>query len=305
MQSVGSVPKHISLVLLAGVLYGTAGTAAALGPISATPIAVGGLRLMSGALVLFLILPLIGASWRNLPQLFRRPTIWVMAVGAAAYQPFFFGAVDRSGVALSTLVAVGAGPIFTGILGWVILKQRPNSLWIGATGLAIFGLLLRSWGEVDFSESLGLVLALGAGLSSAAYVVAAKVELNRGGHFVEMPTAAYLIGSVMLLPFVLTQPLGWVGTFSGVALIIYLGVVTMAIANVSQVRGMKGMPPGPAATLLLADPLTATILGMLILNEKITWLGVIGMILVLVALLLQGKALGNKPTEEPAPQPVL
>ena len=84
MQSTGSVPKHISLVLLAGVLYGTAGTAAALGPSSATPIAVGGLRLMSGALVLFLILPLIGGSWRNLPQLFRRPTIWVMAVGAAA-----------------------------------------------------------------------------------------------------------------------------------------------------------------------------------------------------------------------------
>jgi drug/metabolite transporter, DME family len=106
-----------------------------------------------------------------------------MAVGAAAYQPFFFGAVDRSGVALSTLVAVGAGPIFTGILGWVILKQRPNSLWIGATGLAIFGLL--------------------------------------------------------------------------------------------------------------------------VLNEKITWPGVIGMILVLVALLLQGKALGNKPTQDPAPQPVL
>jgi DME family drug/metabolite transporter len=305
VQSTGSVPKHISLVLLAGILYGTAGTAAALGPTSATPLAIGGLRLMAGALILFLILPLIGASWRRLPQLFRRPTIWVMALGAAAYQPFFFTAVERSGVALSTLVAVGAGPIFAGILGWVILKQRPTSLWIGATGLAIFGLLLRSWGEVDFGESLGLVLALGAGLSSAAYVVAAKVELNRGGHFVEMPTAAYLIGSVMLLPFVLTQPLGWVGTFSGAALIIYLGVVTMAIANVSQVRGMKGMPPGPAATLLLADPLTATILGMLVLNESITGRGVIGMILVLVALLLQGKALGNKPNKEPIPQPVL
>lgn len=305
MRSTSSIPKHISLVLLAGVLYGTAGTAAALGPSTATPLAIGGLRLMAGALILFLILPLIGASWRRLPRLFRRPTIWVMALGAAAYQPFFFTAVERSGVALSTLVAVGAGPIFAGILGWMILKQRPTSLWIGATGLAIFGLLLRSWGEVDFGESLGLVLALDAGLSSAAYVVAAKVELNRGGHFVEMPTAAYLIGSVMLLPFVLTQPLGWVGTFSGAALIIYLGVVTMAIANVSQVRGMKGMPPGPAATLLLVDPLTATILGMLILNESITWLGVIGMILVLIALLLQGKALGNKPNEEPVPQPVL
>jgi DME family drug/metabolite transporter len=295
----------MALVILAGILYGTAGTAAALGPSSATPLAIGGLRLMSGALVLFLILPVIGASWRGLPQLFRKPTIWVMALGAAAYQPFFFSAVDRSGVALSTLVAVGAGPIFTGLLGWLILKSRPAPLWVGATALAIFGLLLRSWGEVDFSETLGLVFALGAGLSSAAYVVAAKVELNRGGHFVAMPTAAYLIGSVMLLPFVLTQPLAWVGTLSGIALIVYLGVVTMAVANVSQVRGMKGMPPGPAATLLLADPLTATILGMLILDETITTIGVFGMILVLTGLLLQGKALGDKPSSNPAPQPAL
>jgi DME family drug/metabolite transporter len=261
--------------------------------------------LMSGALVLFLILPVIGASWRGLPQLFRKPTIWVMALGAAAYQPFFFSAVDRSGVALSTLVAVGAGPIFTGLLGWLVLKSRPTPLWIGATALAIFGLLLRSWGEVDFSETLGLVFALGAGLSSAAYVVAAKVELNRGGHFVAMPTAAYVIGSVMLLPFVLTQPLAWVGTLSGIALVVYLGVVTMAVANVSQVRGMKGMPPGPAATLLLADPLTATILGMLILGETITAIGVFGMILVLTGLLLQGKALGDRPSSSSAPQPAL
>jgi len=295
----------MTLVILAGILYGTAGTAAALGPSSATPLAIGGLRLMSGALVLFLILPVIGASWRGLPQLFRKPTIWVMALGAAAYQPFFFSAVDRSGVALSTLVAVGAGPIFTGLLGWLVLKSRPTPLWIGATALAIFGLLLRSWGEVDFSETLGLVFALGAGLSSAAYVVAAKVELNRGGHFVAMPTAAYVIGSVMLLPFVLTQPLAWVGTLSGIALVVYLGVVTMAVANVSQVRGMKGMPPGPAATLLLADPLTATILGMLILGETITAIGVFGMILVLTGLLLQGKALGDRPSSSSAPQPAL
>ena len=305
MRSASHMSKHMSLVILAGILYGTAGTAAALGPSTATPLAIGGLRLMSGALVLFLILPVIGASWRALPQLFRKPTIWVMAVGAAAYQPFFFSAVDRSGVALSTLVAVGAGPIFTGLLGWVVLKNRPTWLWVGATGLAIFGLLLRSWGEVDFGDSLGLLFALGAGLSSACYVIAAKVELNRGGHFVEMPTAAYLMGSVMLLPFVLTQPLGWVGTFSGVALIVYLGVVTMAIANVSQVRGMKGMSPGPAATLLLADPLTATILGMFVLGETITPISFFGLILVLIGLLLQGRALGMKPTGSAAPQPAL
>ena len=40
-------------------------------------------------------------------------------------------------------------------------------------------------------------------------------------------------------------------------------------------------------------------------STKITWLGIISMIFVLIALLLQGKPLGNKPNEEPVPQPAM
>ena len=94
-------------------MLGTAGTASAFGPAAATPTAVGGLRLAAGAVVLLALLPLLGGRWRNLPRLLRRPTIWAMAIGAAAYQPLFFGAVQRSGVALSTLLTVGAAPICT------------------------------------------------------------------------------------------------------------------------------------------------------------------------------------------------
>jgi DME family drug/metabolite transporter len=65
------------------------------------------------------------------------------------------------------------------------------------------------------------------------------------------------------------------------------------------------MPPGPAATLLLADPLTATLLGVLVLGESIPPISALGLLLVLVGLLLQGRALGTTRAEEPAPQPTL
>ncbi|HQR80128.1 MAG TPA: EamA family transporter, partial [Actinomycetota bacterium] len=169
----------VLLVVASGVLLGTAGTAAALGPDEATPVALGGMRLAAGALALLLFLPLLGGSWVNVPRLMGRPTIWVMAAGAAGYQPLFFGAVQRSGVALSTLVAVGAGPVFTGLLGWAVLRHRPTAAWAGATGLAVLGLVLRSWGELRIDDGLGLVMALGAGFCSASYVVAAKAELDR------------------------------------------------------------------------------------------------------------------------------
>lgn len=297
--------QSVALVVAAGVLLGTAGTASALGPSQATPAALGALRLAVGAVVLVALLPLLGGSWASIPHLLRRPTVWVMAAGSAAYQLLFFGAVARSGVALSTLVAVGTGPVFTGLLGWTILRHRPTLVWAGATALAFVGLLLRSCGQLSLGDVLGLAMALGAGLCSAAYIIAAKAELDRGGNVVELPGTAFLLGALMLTPLLLQQPLEWVSTPSGVLLVLYLGVASMAAANVFHVSGLRGLPPGPAATLQLADPMTATLLGVLVLGETITPLGLLGLVLVLVGLLAQGRALGGSRTSQPEPEPAL
>ncbi len=297
--------RHVVLVLAAGALFGTAGTAAAFGPDAASSASVGFLRLSVGALALVAIMPFVGGRWRSLPGLWRRPAIWVMALGAAAYQPFFFGAVARSGVALSTLVTVGIGPVYAGLLGWAFLRHRPTRAWLLATLVAVVGLVLRSWGELRLGDGVGLLMALVAGLGAASYVVAAKHELDRGGHAVELPGAAYLLGSLLLVPLVLRESLAWVATPSGLGVALYLGVVTMALANVFAVQGIRGMSPGPASTLLLADPLTATVLGVVVLGETLSPLAVVGLVLVLVGLVLQAYALRPEDTSTDEPVPAL
>jgi drug/metabolite transporter, DME family len=108
-------------------------------------------------------------------------------------------------------------------------------------------------------------------------------------------TAAYLLGSVMLAPVALTQPLRWALTFSGLALVVYLGVVTMGVGNVFATVGLRSIGPGPAATLLLTDPLTATALGLLVLGEDLRPIGAVGLLLVVASLVLQGQALTHEP----------
>lgn len=291
-------------VVIAGVLLGTAGTAGSYAPGSATPIGIGGLRLLAGALALTALLPRVGGRIGNLPSLFRRPAIWVMAAGSGAYQLCFFGAVQRSGVAISTLVAVGAAPVFTGLVAWVALHHRPRAAWAIATALAIVGLTLRSWHDLTIDDAIGLCMAAGAGLCAACYVVAAKHEMNRGGHVIEVPAAAYLLGSLLISPLVLMQPLHWATSGRGVLVVLYLGLATMAIANAFQVRGITGLQPGPTATLMLTDPLTATVLGVVILDEHIDLLGALGCVLVLVALVAQARALAPD-GDELEPPPVL
>lgn len=287
------------------MLLGTAGTAAALGPNAATPVAVGALRLALGAALLLTFLPWLGGTWANIPRLLRRPTIWVMGVGAGGFQPLFFAAVERSGVALSTLLAIGAAPAFTGLLSWAVLRTRPAARWAGATTIAVTGLTLLSWDDLGKGDPLGLMLAAIAGLCLACYVVAAKVELDRGGNVVELPGVAYLLGSLLLLPSLLQQPLSWIVTPGGLVLMFYLGGITMALANVLQIRGLRGLPSAPAVTLLLAEPVTATMLGILALGETITLRGALGLLTVLLGLFLQGRALGTTPTDPPEPQPAM
>lgn len=299
------VGRAIALSVTAGMLLGTAGTAGTFGPTNATPIGLGVLRLGVGAILLLAFLPWLGGAWSNIPRLIRQPTLWVMGAGAGAFQPLFFAAVERSGVGPSTLVAIGSAPVFAGLLGWLALRDRPTPGWVVATVIAISGLVLRSFSDLGSVDGTGLALATGAGVGVACYVVAAKVELDRGGNVVELPGVAYLLGSVMLTPIWVQQPLAWVATPRGLLLALYLGGVTMALANVLQVLGLRGLPPGPAATLMLAEPLTATVLGVAVLGEEIGVMGVFGLVLVLGGLLLQGRALGTRPPDTPAPQPAM
>jgi DME family drug/metabolite transporter len=277
-------------VLVSGTLLGTAGTAVALAPAEASTTSLGVARVGIGGLILLLLLPLFGGSVRNLSHVLKRGGVWVMALSTAAFQPLFFGATEKTGVALSTVLTIGTMPLFTGLIGRVLFKAPLTRIWFIATSLAVIGLLLRSWEQLENTDALGIVMALGAGLATGCYVNGAKFELNRGGHPVELPAVAYTLSALLLLPLLVGDSLAWMTTSSGILTAIYLGAISMALANTLQVVGLKRLSPAPTATLLLADPLTATILGIWVLDESITPVATLGLILVAIGLVMQGLA---------------
>ena len=292
-------------VVFAGVLFGTAGTAQALGPVGTTPLGVGALRLIVGALALLAVMPLLGHRPTRVLALWRSPAIVSAALGAAVYQVCFFAAVSQVGVAVGTLVTVGSTPIFAGLLGWVVLGHRPTPVWLVATAVCILGLVLRSSGDFTGGDAMGLLLALGAGVASATYTVAAKHQLDRGVTTIEVPAASFTLGGLLLVPLLLEQPLDWVAQPAGVALVLYLGLVTMAVANFVLGHGIGGLTPGPVTTLLLTDPLVATLLGVAVLGETLTPIAAVGLLIVLAGLVMQGGALAHDRTDTPEAVPVL
>ena len=284
--------RAVLSVLGAATLFGTTGTAQALGPAGTTPLGVGAARIVIGGAGLFAVLPRIGGSRRDAIALWR--TRWGLIAGltTALYQVCFFAGVSRAGVALGTLVTIGSGPVVTGLLSWLLLRERPRPSWLVATAVCVTGLalLVGSGSAQPDVDPIGLALALASGVGYAVYTVAAKRLINDGHRSDEVMAAAFGLGGVLLLPVLLTAPLAWLATPSGLALALWLGLVTTTLAYVLFGRGLRHLPAGPVTTLVLAEPVVATALGVVVLGERLSPLGWLGAGLVLAGLVLQGVA---------------
>jgi drug/metabolite transporter, DME family len=284
----------VGAVLLAAALFGTTGTAQALGPDGTTPLGVGAARLLVGGLALLAVLPLLGSRPAEAVALWRRPTTLAAAACTALYQVTFFAGVQRAGVALGTLVTIGSGPVLAGLLARVLLGERPGRAWFGATALCVAGLaLLILEGGTSDADLLGVALALAAGLGYAAYTVLAKGLIAQGAGSAPVMAAAFGLGGLLLAPVLLTQPTAWLAAPGGLALALYLGLGTTTLAYVLFGRGLAVLAAGPVTTLVLAEPLVATVLGTTVLGERLALAGAAGAGLVLLGLVVQGIGAGR------------
>ncbi len=275
-------------VLFAAMLWGTTGTSQAFAPKTASSLAIGAVRLALGGAIL-LVLALTKGTLRrgNWPRI---ATV-IAALGMAAYQPFFFAGVAKTGVAVGTIVTIGSAPIIAGFFGFIVRAERPNRQWFIATALAILGcvLLLTSGNRLSVNAS-GFVMAICAGTAYAVYAIANKRLLDN--HPPEAVIAViFCLSAILLAPLLVTAKLSWLKEGRGFLVAIHLGLVATAIAYILFARGLASLPVATAVTLSLAEPLAAALLGVIVLGERLTPLAFVGMFLLFVGLviLLRGR----------------
>ncbi|GAC1697503.1 MAG: DMT family transporter [Candidatus Limnocylindrales bacterium] len=283
------------LILLAAALWGTTGTARALGPQDADPLSVGAVRIIiGGALLAFIALATGRGSLRRLSPV---PTV-IAAASVALYQLAFFSSVAILGVALGTIIAIGSAPIATGLLS-AFRGDPPGRRWYVATALAILGVtLLALPGSGESLDVRGVLLAVAAGSGYALYATAAK-ELLRANPPLLVMAVAFAGGAVLLVPVAARADLGWLAEPRGLAVALHLGLVATAIAYALFGRGLALVPTATAATLSLFEPLTATALGLLVLGERLSGLQAIGALAVLLGVLVI--AGGSRPSSPASP----
>jgi DME family drug/metabolite transporter len=274
-------------VLLAALCFATTGTAQALGPAGTDPVGVGAARILVGGALLVAV-ALAGRGSLQKASWAPKPVIAAVAA-VASYQLAFFAAVADTGVAVGTIVALGSAPALAGLFEWLLDRRRPAPRWAIATALACLGVALLALAGGDASVSpLGMALAVVAGGSYAVYTLAAKRLLSAGHAPEAVMAVAFGLAAVVLLPALLLSSPGWLLHADGIALALFLGVIPTALAYALFARGLRRLSASETATLTLAEPLTAGVLGAVVLAEPMTAMSAAGAGLVLAGLLALG-----------------
>lgn len=323
--------RALLAVLLAAVCFGTTGTAQALGP-AADPVALGAARIAVGGIALALVAALVARRARRAgeptraapaqpPDIARTPgaprrldrgTVTAVALGALgvlAYQPAFFLGTARNGVAVGTVVALGSAPVLTGLVTWATGRARPGRTWLVATGLATLGVVVLGLAPGDAPtpaagdgvDLVGVLASVGAGAAYAAYTLAGAALIDAGWTSTTSMGAMFGVAGALSLGVLAAAGGDGLASPAGLATVLWLGLVTTTAAYVLFGYGLARLGAPTVATLTLAEPLTATVLGLAVLREQLAggaWVGLAVLAAGLVVL-----ALGARTTRTRAPQP--
>ena len=270
------------LVVFAAVLWGTSGVAQAFAPIEASPSVVGFMRIFTGGLFL------TGVSFFKKEfsdfNSFLTPMFFVTGFCQAMFQFCYFAGISLTGVAVGVMAAIGSSPVFSGILGFVFDKDKMESKWFFSTALAVSGLFLLTLSDLNgtWVDLKGLFICLCAGFFYSLFTFFSK-RIIRDRPVDAVLGVSFLTGVLYLLPCLFFQPVSWIFTQTGMPVVLYLGIISAGISYMFYGRGLKKVNVSSVGTLTLAEPLTASLLGVLLLGERFSLFSGAGIFLIFIS----------------------
>ncbi|CAL9325539.1 DMT family transporter [Streptomyces sp. SudanB182_2057] len=280
-------------ILLAGLLWGSTGTAASFAPAGASALSVGAANMGIGGLVLLVV-----AGRSVLPVLRGGARAWRTVLGGAAavavYPLAYYTSMHLTGIATGTVVTVGSTPAFTKLCEVIGERALPRARWVGASAVSTAGVALVVAGQRHPADgphgagetAVGVALGLLAGAAYAVYSYSAGRLIRRGAASRSVMGLMFGLGGLMLVPVLVVTGGPLLSTRSGLLVAGYLALVPMALAYLLFGRGLGHVTASTAATLILVEPVAAAVLSVVVAGEHLDPLGWAGIVLVGVGLLI-------------------
>ena len=276
------------MILFAAMLWSTAGTAKAFAS-EVDSISMGVVRLVVGGVMLMAIAVLTKKmTFKGWPL---KPLI-IGGIAMALFQPFFFSAVELTGIAVGTVVSIGSAPVFSGIIEWLIFKISPSRVWWFSTFLAITGCIILMFNTNAVTvDAAGILAGLGAGISFASFTMS-NSRLVQSHDSIASVAMIFCLSALILSPFLFINDMSWLGETNGFLVALHIGLLATTLAYFLFSSGLRYVKSSTAVTLSLAEPLTASLLGVFLVGEtldSLSWVGLTMLLAGIVILVLQSR----------------
>ena len=244
-------------------------------------------QLALGAVVLLIT---VAVRRQSLPHASRE---WVYLAGMAVLAniaPYLLFSWSEQRISSGLAGALsGTTPLLTLLLAraFGVGRLTPPRMLGLALGLAGVVLLAAPWHDGSRVVSLpGVLAALGAAVCYAgSYVYARLLLTNRGMEPLVLAAAQLTLGAVLLgaaVPWIGRQPITL--NSSVVLSVVALGVLSTGVAYVLNYRLIQDEGPTAASMTNYLTPVVAVLLGIAVVDERLTWNLIIGTAMILVGL---------------------
>lgn len=235
------------------------------------PLGIVMLRLVFSAMLLLLIArPRLrghtAGAWRSV--------VW-FGVVLASMNGLFYLALDRLPLGVTVTIEV-LGPLTLSIITATGLAR-----WLWA-GLALAGVAALGAGGWDRLDVLGVLFALGAAVSWALYILA-SARVGREFPRLDGLALAMAIGAVIALPFGIAQAHTVLLRIDILALGAAVALLSSTIPYALELIALRRLPASAFAILMSLGPATASLAGFLLLGQRLAWLELVGIALVIAA----------------------
>ncbi|MCS0600664.1 DMT family transporter [Streptomyces sp. LP11] len=283
------VGRGLLYLIITGAAWGTAGAAASL-VYRASDLGAFGLSFWRCALGLVLLLAGRGLRPPVRPaggERLRRKAVRALAtgVGLAVFQTAYFAAVRSTGLAVATVVTLGAGPVLIALGARLLLGERLGAGGVLAVGGALAGLgVLTLGGSAATVRPTGVLLALASAAGYGVMTLLTRWWGRAGGAGASGTTVgAFAVTTLCLFPFALHEGLlphtahpAWL-----LVLLVYVAAVPTALAYALYFAGAAVVRSATVSVIMLLEPVTAAVLAVALLGERLTATTAAGTLLML------------------------
>ncbi len=290
METRKSSKLGIILIILAGCFWGSMGIfVRKLGTYGFSAIQIVSIRISLAALIFSLVLLIkdrrgFRISIKDIP----------LFLGLGFGSILFFTVCYFTAITMMSLstaaILLYTSPVWIMLMSIFFFHEKLDRRKLIALLLAFGGCVLVSGISGEGMTVTGLLIGLGSGIGYGLYSILGKIALRKYSSYT-VTTYTFIFATAG--SWIISQPADMIGKFSLasdfgflIVLCFLTALITAVIPFLSYTIGLESVEASKAGIIATIEPMVATLIGILVFSEKLTFMSGAGILLILAAVVI-------------------